>query len=471
MSKENRLLEIAESQQGYFTSRQAEECGFAPPNFHRKVKSGLWVKERLRGIYRLANYPFMPDSHLVLWTLWSADKHGNPQGVWSHETALSIHKLSDVAPVKLHLSVPAKFRKSTKIPKNLCLHFVDEIPSADVEIRQGYRVTTPVRTLTDVIQEETTQHEQIERSILDLALQKSLFQGILTTQEMEELINVTNSKEMKGVVIQAIDSVWTQAHKQLEDYGRMVEPYTIGLHLKGHGFGTAVLCQYKSKCFLLTAGHIGRALRRAKSVTLFLKFDNFPRNPPAYPAKNFTIFEWDPALDEIALDDVLVRKPKDLAIVVPVQPIIDLLKTYKWFYKMPEEAQPVSLQEALVSMGGIEPVNSESDNSVQLHVGPYAFVASDYLQLPDVDYIVCPVSNQTYQIRNSRRKVISSFEGLSGSGLWKFAKGNPLLAGIAIAQEPSGYNPLSGFRNVYFHGFQSILSALATWEKTHGYHH
>ena len=34
MDKENRLLQIAERRQGYFTNRQAEECGFSRPNFH-----------------------------------------------------------------------------------------------------------------------------------------------------------------------------------------------------------------------------------------------------------------------------------------------------------------------------------------------------------------------------------------------------------------------------------------------------
>ena len=172
MDKENRLLQIAESQQGYFTSRQAEECGFSRANFQRKLRSGKWCKEEVWGIYRLANYPPTSRPELALWTLWSADRQGNPQGIWSHETALEIHGLSDVAPTKLHMSVPRSFRKGTEIPKNLCLHFVDEVSQSDIEIRQGYRVTTPLRTLADIIREEKTQNEQIELAILDLAIQK-----------------------------------------------------------------------------------------------------------------------------------------------------------------------------------------------------------------------------------------------------------------------------------------------------------
>lgn len=119
------------------------------------------------------------------------------------------------------------------------------------------------------------------------------------------------------------------------------------------------------------------------------------------------------------------------------------------------------LQDAFVSLGGIEPYRSEDGKTIQLHVGPYGFVASSYRQLPDVDYLVCPVSNRTYEIKNLRRKAIFSFEGLSGTGLWKFTNTCPTLIGIAIAQDPAGYETSSGLRNVYFHGPQSILSVVS----------
>ncbi|MES2273777.1 MAG: type IV toxin-antitoxin system AbiEi family antitoxin domain-containing protein [Chlamydiota bacterium] len=467
MNKEQRLLQIAERQQGYFTSRQAEGCGFFPPNFHRKVQSGKWRKEDLRGIYRLANYPSTPHPELALWTLWSADKQGNPQGIWSHETALDIHGLSDVSPAKLHMSVPRNFRKSTEIPNNLCLHFANQIPQSDVEIRQGYRVTTPLRTLADVIREGTTQPEQIELAILDLAIQKSLIKGLATIQEMEQLQKFTDSQEMREIIAKAIDDVWTRANTQLAEFGRMAEPYTIGLSLEDQGLGTAVLCQYKSQYFFLTAGHIGRALRKAKSVKILLRFDNFRREYPAQSTKKFTVIEWDPALDEKDLDDVLAHQPKDLSLVIPTGEIIDMLKNYKDFYKIPEEAQGFLLRDAFISLGGIEPIYSDDGKTCQLRVGPFGFVASNYRQLPDSDYLVCPVSNHTYEMRNLRRKTISSFQGLSGSGLWKFINNTPLLIGIAIAQDPIGYDPSSGLRNVYFHGPHSILSALSTLGQTH----
>ncbi len=180
MDRRDKLFEIADRQQGYFTSQQAEESGFSRSNFHFKIQSGEWVKQ-FRGIYRLAHYPVTERSELVLWMLWSRGRKGLPQGIWSHETALDIHELSDVMPSKMHMSVPVRFRKGTPIPKNLHLHFID-IPRSDVEERQGYRVTTPIRTLIDVIQEGKLSNEHIAQ-IVKQALEK----GLATIKEMQQI--------------------------------------------------------------------------------------------------------------------------------------------------------------------------------------------------------------------------------------------------------------------------------------------
>ena len=70
------------------------------------------------------------------------------------------------------MSVPKNFRKSTEIPSNLCLHFVDEIPPSDIETGKDTRSQHRSEHLSDVIQHGTTQHEQIELAIVDLAIHK-----------------------------------------------------------------------------------------------------------------------------------------------------------------------------------------------------------------------------------------------------------------------------------------------------------
>lgn len=177
-NSKDRLFEVADRQQGYFTSNQAEECGFHRSHFHRFIDSGEWVKE-IRGIYRLSRYPVQGRPELVLWTLWSRNKQGVPQGVWSHETALDIYELTDVMPAKMHMTVPSGFRRSQAIPEVLVLHYHD-LADEDVEMRQGYRVTKPLKTLIDVINNQSISLEQVE-----LGVKQALRQGFISKREIQ----------------------------------------------------------------------------------------------------------------------------------------------------------------------------------------------------------------------------------------------------------------------------------------------
>ena len=139
------LFEIAEGQQGYFTAKQAADAGYQLGSQAHHVKSGNWVRVE-RGIYRLARFPQSSEEQLVIYTLWSRNRAGKPEGVYSHQTALSIHELSDVNPAKLHMTVPSAFRRSAKVPKILMLHRAS-LNEKDVEQRQGFAVTRPLRAI------------------------------------------------------------------------------------------------------------------------------------------------------------------------------------------------------------------------------------------------------------------------------------------------------------------------------------
>jgi predicted transcriptional regulator of viral defense system len=64
-----------------------------------------------------------------------------PEGAYSHETALSLHELSDIMPSKLHMTVP-KFRRNRTIPEILVLHWAN-LDTGEVQEMQGIRVTRP----------------------------------------------------------------------------------------------------------------------------------------------------------------------------------------------------------------------------------------------------------------------------------------------------------------------------------------
>lgn len=174
------LYEVAERQHGLFTARQAVEAGFDQRNHPYHVKKGHWLK-LYRGIYRLARFPHSDEEQYVLWTLWSSDRKGKPQGVISHASALDLYDLSDYASAKIHLSVPKRFRRSAPVPKEIVLHR-GEVPRSDVQERSSYRVTTVVRTLADVILENAISPEFIEQ-----AVDQAFARGWITGSDLDDL--------------------------------------------------------------------------------------------------------------------------------------------------------------------------------------------------------------------------------------------------------------------------------------------
>src|SRR5664279_5662284 len=100
----NRLFMTAQTQEGLFTTRQAAESGFSPQLLVHHAQSGRVLRVR-RGIYRFAQYPAGTQEDLIAAWLWT-----ELAGVVSHQTALSLHGLSDVLPSQIHLTLPSAWR-------------------------------------------------------------------------------------------------------------------------------------------------------------------------------------------------------------------------------------------------------------------------------------------------------------------------------------------------------------------------
>lgn len=180
MGKKQQLFDVADHQQGFFTAKQAVECGYPRSNFHIRLTSGEWIQEG-RGLYRLGRYPATTRPELVQWSLWSRNNKEVPQGVWSHETALDIHELSDVMPSKMHMTVPLNFRRRSERPKVICLHYYD-LKKIDVEERQGYKVTTPLKTIMDCILAKT-----VADNLIIQALKQALERGLVLQNELKAI--------------------------------------------------------------------------------------------------------------------------------------------------------------------------------------------------------------------------------------------------------------------------------------------
>lgn len=171
--KSQRLFEIAETQEGYFTSADAKKLGYDYPHQHFHVKQGNWIRVD-HGIYRLKKFPAASHEDLMRWWLWSRKK-----GVISHETAAALYELGDLLPAKIHLTVPANFRKSPT--KSLVLHKA-ELSESEIEKRDDLPITTPLRTILDLARS----HLDDER--LTAVTRDAIVSGLLNRRELLETL-------------------------------------------------------------------------------------------------------------------------------------------------------------------------------------------------------------------------------------------------------------------------------------------
>ena len=91
----------------------------------------------------------------------------------SHDTALAFHQLSDVLPVRLHLTVPPSFRKPP--PSATVVLHKAVLATEDVQEAAGFCVTGPKRTLLDVAGEPSFSREQLDKALAD-AVERGLVQ-------------------------------------------------------------------------------------------------------------------------------------------------------------------------------------------------------------------------------------------------------------------------------------------------------
>lgn len=169
-----RLLAIATRQSGYFTAAQALDTGYSYPAQRYHAKRGNWLRVD-RGIYRLPEWPTGPREDLVRWSLWSRGR-----AVVSHETALSVHEVGDVDPAHVHLTVPTNFRQRDP---GVVIHRAD-LPRQDIEEHEGFRVTTPLRSLLDIAAGELDL-DQFAR-----AIEEALKRGMTTRRALLERADV-----------------------------------------------------------------------------------------------------------------------------------------------------------------------------------------------------------------------------------------------------------------------------------------
>src|SRR2546421_11408066 len=104
------LSQTASAQSGYFTTKQALDCGYSWALLSHHSSTGRFIRAK-RGLYRLRDYPSSP--HEEVMAAWLA---AGPTAVVSHETALDLLGVADIIPDRIHIPIPRSKRWIGKPP-------------------------------------------------------------------------------------------------------------------------------------------------------------------------------------------------------------------------------------------------------------------------------------------------------------------------------------------------------------------
>ncbi len=167
-SAETKLYAIAESQAGYFSTRQARQAGYSNALLSYHARQGKFLRVQ-PGVYRLRHFPEQP--HADLFAAWLS---AGPQAVVSHESALALYELTDLLPAEIHFTLP---RTASRRKRGIRLHTARLNPE-DVTRRAGLPVTTLARTLADLLR------LGIEPRWVEQAIRQALERGVTSAAEL-----------------------------------------------------------------------------------------------------------------------------------------------------------------------------------------------------------------------------------------------------------------------------------------------
>jgi predicted transcriptional regulator of viral defense system len=171
----DRLFETAVAQSGLFTTHQAAKAGYSPQLLVHYVRIGRAVRVR-RGVYRLVHFPAGEHEDLIAIWLWS-----ERVGVFSHQTALMLHGLSDVLPAQVHLTLPTGWRRRRfRVPAGVVLHH-DDVPPEQRGWFGAIPVTAPERTLNDCAR------QGLSPELLREATQQALRRGLVNKADLPDV--------------------------------------------------------------------------------------------------------------------------------------------------------------------------------------------------------------------------------------------------------------------------------------------
>jgi|SRR5665213_95266 len=178
LTRRRELVQLASDRSGVFTASAARALGVTSSSLAYHTRTGS-IERLGHGVYRLADFPSSPREPLI-----AAAAALGKDAVVSHESALQLYSVSDVAPSRLHFTIPRARRYVTAPADNVALHTTARpFAPGDVVQHEGFRATSLARSIVDAARARTGPEQIV------MAVQEGLRRGLLTTRQIERAMH------------------------------------------------------------------------------------------------------------------------------------------------------------------------------------------------------------------------------------------------------------------------------------------
>lgn len=171
----DQLFDRAVDQYGFVTSADARELGIDQRRLVDMERRGT-LERVARGLYRFGAIPLTGREQWMEAVLWPR----RTRGTLSHDTALDLHRLCDVNPSKIHITVPRRYRINRDAPAVYAIHH-RTLASDDLMVVDGLPTVTPLRAILDGVE------SHLDPKLVEQAIETARLRGLLRGRELDAL--------------------------------------------------------------------------------------------------------------------------------------------------------------------------------------------------------------------------------------------------------------------------------------------
>ena len=185
---------VMEQQRGYLSSKDARSFGIDNKTLQRMASSGK-IERIAHGLY--IDSEVFPDPFYVA-------QYRCPKGVFSHETALFLHELSDRNPLRLMMTIPSGWNSRLLADKNMVFFYSEpeqmNLGISEIETPSGVMVIAYdiERTLCDCLRNI----EKLDRDLVLTALKRYVK---MNTRDNAKLLEYANAFKIRDVVYRYLE--------------------------------------------------------------------------------------------------------------------------------------------------------------------------------------------------------------------------------------------------------------------------